>query len=119
MQINDHCLRQLDTKNEWFGINADFSERPILEHTGHRYMPDRETTEQIWRRCPQNPWEARQRQDLSPMACQVAMKHRGSLVFNTTTAALTLRPDAGSSGDLETTSLQFIHLSKSGLETYK
>jgi hypothetical protein len=105
MQFGDHGLRQLDMEDNWFGANIDFSNCPILKETRHRYTPDLETTEEIWRGCPHSPWEAKYRLKLNPLASQVAVKHPGCLVFNTTIAALTLRPNTAHSAKLATVSL--------------
>jgi hypothetical protein len=106
--MGDQGLRRLDIEERWFGVDIDFSNCPVLEDTRHRYVPDCQTTEEIWRDCPQSPWESRSRLDLDRSARQLAVEYPGSLVFNTTIAALALRPSAMPNKDLNTVSLELL-----------
>uniref|UniRef100_A0A4E9EJS5 Uncharacterized protein n=1 Tax=Gibberella zeae TaxID=5518 RepID=A0A4E9EJS5_GIBZA len=45
-------------------------------------------TNRLWEECPENPWQALERQQLHPDACQIAANLPGCLVFNTTVTRL-------------------------------
>ncbi|KAF2125639.1 HET-domain-containing protein [Dothidotthia symphoricarpi CBS 119687] len=108
IQTIDLGLRRLNLENDWFGNDIDFSTCQVLDDNTRLHMPDRETTTEIWRSCPQSPWDTKNHVNLAPSACHVATKHPGSLVFNTTSAALSLRPDATCSDTLNNVSLNIM-----------
>lgn len=64
-----------------------------MDLTG-KYMPGEWRTKKTWKECPQNPWKTWTNQGLQPQACNAVTSFPGSLIFNTTTAALRLEHDS-------------------------
>ncbi|KAI0386775.1 HET-domain-containing protein [Hypomontagnella monticulosa] len=107
-QDPENGLRKLNTEKCWFegdqGLDDTASEKrlPPLEfpegydrlwdiHASGLRPPGDQKTNEIWRECPHNPWEAAARLILDPEALEMARTFPGALVFNTTVASLKIR----------------------------
>lgn len=86
-------LRKLDTEETWIQNKItieEISKRDELPVLTGKHNPGEWRSNRDWRDCPQNPWEAFERQSLNQDACMVAVTFPGSLVFNTTVASLSI-----------------------------
>jgi hypothetical protein len=84
-------LRKLDVEERWVKNVVsirDLSNQEELPPLSGKGIPGEWRTNKDWKECPQNPWEAHERQILDPDACIVAALFPGSLIFNTTVASL-------------------------------
>lgn len=106
IQDPDKGLRKLHTEDRWVEevariedvatqteLPAMEARRPGLSGRYLKWMPGDWRTNEIWRGCPQNPWEVAARAALDPDALKIATIFPGALVFNTTVASLKMRMD--------------------------
>lgn len=90
-QDPDHGLRKLNIKERWVRNEItieELSKREELPPLQGKHIPGDWRTDRDWRECPQNPWQAFERQTLDADACKISAMFPGSLVFNTTVASL-------------------------------
>ncbi|CAF3511390.1 unnamed protein product [Fusarium graminearum] len=83
-QSHENGLQKLDVQEWWVMKYA------LSEDTRFRKQVSlvQSNTNRLWEECPENPWQALERQQLHPDACQIAANLPGCLVFNTTVTRL-------------------------------
>ncbi|KAF2495265.1 HET-domain-containing protein [Lophium mytilinum] len=105
-QDAQHGLRRVDADDAWFFKTVRLESMQDLpavdnEYPEMRFMPAASDSETAWRKCPHNPWAISSR-ELDRSIAEQAAKYPGSLVFTTTLATVTLRPQhVGNEDDME------------------
>ena len=100
VQDSEQGLRPVMTQNLWFSQARDFRACKILiDQSNHgpgrlpKWVPKPEVSNSIWLKCPHNPLETLEHTALDDVACSLAAKRPGSLVFNTTIGSVFLMPN--------------------------
>ncbi|KAH8688612.1 heterokaryon incompatibility protein-domain-containing protein [Phaeosphaeriaceae sp. PMI808] len=99
-----HGLRHVEADEVWFfqAINLyTLTSLPVIDplYPEMRFMPDSEGIEEAWRACPQNPYTVTLHDRGEDATFEKALQHLGSLVFNTTSASISLRLPTTSRAD--------------------